>query len=75
VAEAGFCPVTQPIARHHMGLKFLSIDRLTLILNPHKAVKNQLLLAHKKFDRESMQVKLRQDLLVHKSETISSFKT
>jgi DNA-binding transcriptional LysR family regulator len=54
--------------------KMVATDRLTLILNPKKAVKNQLWLAYKKSDRQSMQVKLLQDLLVSRNETMGSVK-
>jgi DNA-binding transcriptional LysR family regulator len=54
--------------------KMVATARLTLILNPKKAVKNQLWLAYKKSDRQSMQVKLLQDLLVSRNETMGSVK-
>ena len=43
--------------------KMVTTDRLTLILQPQAAIKNQLWLVYKKSDRESIQVRSWQDLL------------
>jgi DNA-binding transcriptional LysR family regulator len=62
--EAGFGYSVLP---DYLCEKMVSADRLTLIINPNRAVKNQLWLAFKKSDRQSIQVKLCQDLFSNAS--------